>query len=90
MCFTRSKSPLKIFKLSPKSDQFPALSTKCSTKEAVLHNYAIFTGKHRSWSLFLIKLQAFNVIKKRQVFPVNIVKFSRTPILMNIYERLLL
>ena len=28
---------------------------RCSTKEAVLHNYAIFTGKHRSWSLFLIR-----------------------------------
>ena len=28
-------------------------------KEAFLKNFAIFTGKHQCWSLFLIKLQAF-------------------------------
>ena len=28
----------------------------CSIKKAVLNNFAIFTGKHLCWSLFLIKL----------------------------------
>ena len=28
-------------------------------KEAVLKDFAIFTGKHLCWSLFLIKLLAF-------------------------------
>ena len=29
-----------------------------SAKQGVLKNFANFTGKHRCWSLFLIKLQA--------------------------------
>ena len=37
----------------------------------VFKNLAIFRGKHLCWSLFLIKLQAYN-------FPVNIAKFLRT------------
>ena len=65
----------------------------CSTKKALLKNFAIFTGKQQCWSLFLIKLQTGTFIKKRlqqSCFPVNIVKSSRTPILKNICERLLL
>ena len=50
-------------------------------KKAILKTLAIFTGKHLCWGLFLIKLQAF---------PVNIAKFLRTPILMNICERVFL
>ena len=34
-------------------------------KKAVLKNFAIFTGKHLCWSLFLIKLQAFRPDSKR-------------------------
>ena len=34
---------------------------RCSMKKAVLKNFAIFTGKHLCWSLFLIKLLAFKV-----------------------------
>ena len=30
---------------------------KCSVKKAVLKNFAVFTGKHLCWNLFLIKLQ---------------------------------
>ena len=30
---------------------------KCSVKKGVLKTFAIFTGKHLCWSLFLIKLQ---------------------------------
>ena len=36
-------------------------------KKAVFKNYSIFTGKHVSWSLFLIKLQAFNSIPFKTV-----------------------
>ena len=34
-------------------------------KKAVIKNFAIFTGKHLCWSLFLIKLQAFRPDSKR-------------------------
>ena len=52
-------------------------------KKAVLKNFAIFTGKHLCWILFLIKLQVFRtaiLIKSLQhrCFPVNIAKFLRT------------
>ena len=47
-------------------------------------NFAIFTGKHLSWNLFLIKFQTWrpvgNFIKKRlqhRYFPMNIAKFLR-------------
>ena len=43
-------------------------------------NFAILTGKHLCWSLFL-GLKACNFIKKRlqhRCFPVNIAKFLRT------------
>ena len=30
-----------------------------------LNKFAIFTGKHQYWSLFLIKLEAYNIIKKK-------------------------
>ena len=32
---------------------------RCSIKKGVLKNFAILTGKHLCWSLFLIKLQAW-------------------------------
>ena len=44
-------------------------------KKAVLKHFAIFTGKHLCWSIFLIKL-----IKKkleRRNIPVNIARFLR-------------
>ena len=34
---------------------------RCYIKKAVLNSFAIFTGKHLCWSLFLIKLQAFRL-----------------------------
>ena len=46
----------------------------------------IFTEKQLCWSLFWIKLQAV----RDRCFPLNIAKFSRTYILKNICERLLL
>ena len=54
-------------------------------KIGVLKNFAIFTGKHLCWSLFLIQLQAqaqaCKFIRKRlqhRCFPVNIAKFLKT------------
>ena len=68
---------------------------RCSVKNAVLKKFGNFKGKHLSWSIFLIKLQAWvcNFIKKRLQhlhFPVKFAKFLRTSILKNIWERLLL
>ena len=59
-------------------------------ENAALKNFGIFTEKHLCWSLFLIKMQACNFIKRRLqhgCFPVNIAKFLRTPILKNIYGK---
>ena len=47
-------------------------------KKAVLENFAIFIGKHLCWRLTI----------QQRCFPANIAKFSRTPILKNIYKRL--
>ena len=59
-----------------------------------LENFAIFTGKHLCWDLFIIKaLQARHFIKNRlqhRCFSVSIAKFLRKPILKNISERQLL
>ena len=67
---------------------------RCYIKNHVLRNFAIFTGKHLCWSLFLIKLQTCIFIKKRllqhRCFSANIMNFSRTPILKNIRKWLLL
>ena len=65
-------------------------------QKAVLQYFAIFTGNHLCWSIFLIKLQALNAcyfIKKRllhKCFPVNTANFLKTSILKSICERLLL
>ena len=65
-------------------------------KKRCFENFTVFIGKHLCWSLFLIKLQAFqagNFIKKRlqhSCFLVNIPKFSITPIMKSICEQLLL
>ena len=65
-------------------------------KTAVLKNSAALIGKHLLLESVFNKvtdLQACNFIKKRHqhgCFPVNILKFLRTPILNNICERLLL
>ena len=53
-------------------------------KIVALKNFAIFTGKHLCWSLFIK-----NRLQQR-CFLVNIGKFLRAPILKNICKRLLL
>ena len=76
--------------------KLPRLKSVCCLEAAtggVLKNFLIFTGKHLSWGLFLIKLQACRFIEKRLqhwCFPLHVKKFLRTPILKNIRERLLL
>ena len=53
-------------------------------KSGVFKSFALFTGKHLCWSLFLIKLQAWRhatLVKKilqHRCFPVNIMKYLRT------------
>ena len=54
-------------------------------KKVVLKYFAIFTGKHLCWSLFITKKK----ILQRRCFSVNIAKFFRIPIFKNICERLL-
>ena len=47
----------------------------------VLKKIMIFTGKPQCWNLFLIKMQAYNFLKKRlqcRCFPVDITKCFRT------------
>ena len=72
---------------------FRSSRTQMFFKTGFIRNFAIFTGKHLCWSLFLIKLQAlhkvagltaFNFIStssqkrlQHRCFPVNIAKFLR-------------
>ena len=69
---------------------------KCSIQKAVHKYFVIFKGKHLSWSLFLINLQAWrsaNLLKRDSNFVgflSNIAKFLRKPFLRNICERVLL
>ena len=60
-------------------------------KIVILKNFAILTGKHLCWSIFLFKLQA--CIKKRlqhSYFPVNITKFFREALFIEHLRWLLL
>ena len=54
---------------------FRSSQRRYSIKNAALKNFAIFTGKHLCWSLFLTTLQVFRAL--------------RLPVLKNICERLL-
>ena len=77
---------------------------RCSVKKDVLENFTKFTRKHLYQSLFLNKVAGLPVfspntgkpatlLKKRlgqRGFPVNFVKFLRTPFLQNTSGRLLL
>ena len=67
---------------------------RISIRKDVLRNFLKFTGKHQS--LFFNKvagLRPATLLKKRlwhRCFPVNFVKFLRTPFLQNTFGRLLL
>ena len=58
-------------------------------KKAVLKNFANFTGKHLYWSLFLIKLQAFNLRLQKET-PTQVCSCEYCDNFKNIYleERL--
>ena len=69
---------------------------RCSVEIGLLKNFTKFTGKHLGQSLFFNKfasLRSATLLKKRlwhRCFPVNFVKFLRTPVLKNTSGRLLL
>ena len=66
---------------------------RCSVRKGVLRNFAKFAGKHLYQSLFLLKLQTCNFIKKEalaQVFSKTFAKFLRSPFLQNTSGKLLL
>ena len=55
---------------------------RCSSRNGVLRNFAKFLGIHLYQILFFNKVVACNFIKKwpwHRCFPVNFVKFLRTP-----------
>ena len=61
-----------------------AVVPRCSVKKGVLRNFAEFTGKHLSQSLFFNKvaglsLQFYYKGDWHKCFPVNFVKLLRTP-----------
>ena len=66
-----------------------AVARRCSVKKGVLRNFTKFTGKHLCQSLFFNKVAGVTLVtllKKRlwhRCFPVNVVKFLRTPFLHN-------
>ena len=61
---------------------------KCSKQKSVFRNFTKFTGKHLRQSLFFNKvagLRPTTLLKKRlwhRCFPVDFVKFIRTPFLI--------
>ena len=59
-------------------------------KIGVLKNFAVFTGKHLSWSHFLIKSLFIKKRPQRRYFPVNIAKFLRTAFFIEHLQWLLL
>ena len=71
-----------------------ATVSKCSSKQDVIKNFAIFTRKQLCWSIFLIKQQTSRPVtllkSNSSTGAWNIAKFLRTPILKNICKRLLL
>ena len=74
---------------------FRSIHRRCSIKRGVLENLAKFTGKHPCQSLFFNKvagLRPATISKKglwHRCFPVNFVKFLRTPTSLNTSGRLL-
>ena len=73
-----------------------SLRRKCYFKKAALKNFAKFTGRHLFWSLLfnnIVDLRHETLFKKRpqrRCFPLNFVKFLRTPIFYSTFERQLL
>ena len=64
-----------------------SIHQRCSIEKAVFKNFAIFTGKHRCWSLLLIDLQ---VLKPLNLLKGEYCKMFKNTILMKICEQRLL
>ena len=56
---------------------------RCSIKNAVLENFAIFTGKCRCWSLFLIKLQVLRPATELKIPPTQVFSCEYSKIFKN-------
>ena len=65
-----------------------AVVQRCSVKNGVLRNFTKFKGKHLCQSLFFNKVAGLRLWHK--CFPVNFVKFSRIPVLIEHLRWLLL
>ena len=63
-----------------------AVVQRCSLRKGVLGNFTKFIGKHLCQCLFFNKVAGFG----HRCFPVNFVKYLRTPFLQNTSGRLLL
>ena len=93
--FYSALGPPKAFIFRPKYILYRSSHQRCSLRKCVLRNFAKFTGKHLCQSLFFNKVVGLpaTLLKKRlwhRCFPVNFVKFLRTPFLQNTSGRLLL
>ena len=68
---------------------FEAVARRCSVKKGVFRNFTKFTGKYLRQSLLFNKvagLEPVALLNKRlwhSCFPVNFVKFLRTPFLQD-------
>ena len=94
LCF----EPLTIFAQSSILDawletlRFRGTHRRCSIKKAVLKTLWQYSQENTCVGVSLLKRNCKFIIKKQQhrCFPVNIVKFLRTPFLKSISERLFL
>ena len=69
---------------------FRSSHRRCSLKKSILKNFANFTGKHMSWRLFLIRLQAWGLKLYWKETATQMLSCKICEILKNIYfeERL--
>ena len=90
------KKPFFLTELLRKCRNSEAAARVVLYKKAVIRNFTKFTGKHLFQSIFFNKVagpRPATLFKKRlwyRCFPVNFVKFPRTPYLQNASGRLLL
>ena len=82
---------LALFELKLNNDR--SSHQRCSVRKGVRRNFTKFTGKHLYHSLFLNQVPGLTLCKMRfwhRFFPVNFVKFLRTPFSQNTSGLLLL
>ena len=90
MNFSLKVKPLLSMKTYNTITFFGSSRPELFCKKGVLRNFTTFKGKHLCQSLFFNKvagLRPASLLKKRlwhRCFPVNFVKFLRTPFLQNV------